>query len=727
MHSPAFILAFGTFGSIWMLLWGLGAVVPVVIHLWSRRRHQEVPWAAMEYLLAALKNNARRMRIEQLLLLAVRVGILLLLALALADPFVSRFAGLGQSLVRRGHTHRVLVLDGSFSMAARQGPLSRFQHAKQLAVELVENGTQGDGFTVVLAGDRPEAIIASPAFDPGDVIEEIEAVELPHAGMDLSATIRIVRGVIAGAAEEHPRLTDTKVSFLTDLQRNGWSEATAPAGRDSLARLAESASLELYDVAGDRVDNVAVTAVAQLDALATVAEPTAFRAVVRNFGAESRDPLTVEMLVDGRRAGSQTVRLEPQGQKAVSFKHRFLEPGEHAVEIRTADDLLPIDDRRFCSVPVRTSIGVLCVAGQQRAGHFLARALEPAPGANSKIRVQVVPETALLELDLGQFDSVFLMNIGRFGADESGVLRDFLAGGGGLVFFLGDRVDPENYNRLLAPGQDPARVLPGRIGKVSIAPPIGRHFDPKRYDHPIVEPFRGTSRTLEVPTIWRHFPLTPFEPSHARTALWLDNGDAMILTEHLGGGRVVLCATGADDSLDRSTDPATPWNNLATSRSFVALAQRILEYSLGARVQARNLSVHQDMTSTSPMHNVDRSLTVTDPGGETQRIRMAIDADRARWTFSDTRRCGIYSVELPEPAGTSELFAVNVDTRESDLERVEAEELPPGMVRELKFEPTGQTPHVEPPAPWPLFRILLGLLLALVLFETFLARHLGNP
>jgi hypothetical protein len=49
-----------------------------MIHWWSRRRFQETSWAAMEFLLAALRKNARRLRLEQWLLLAVRMAILAL-------------------------------------------------------------------------------------------------------------------------------------------------------------------------------------------------------------------------------------------------------------------------------------------------------------------------------------------------------------------------------------------------------------------------------------------------------------------------------------------------------------------------------------------------------------------------------------------------------------------------------------------------------------------------
>src|SRR5205807_555227 len=61
------------------------ASLPIIIHLLNRKRYRIVNWAAMRFLLAALKKNTRRMRLEQLLLLAIRTLILLLLVLAMAS------------------------------------------------------------------------------------------------------------------------------------------------------------------------------------------------------------------------------------------------------------------------------------------------------------------------------------------------------------------------------------------------------------------------------------------------------------------------------------------------------------------------------------------------------------------------------------------------------------------------------------------------------------------
>jgi hypothetical protein len=62
------------------------ASIPIIIHILNRRRFKVVPWAAMEYLLAAMRKNRRRLKFEQWLLLAVRCLVLALLGFALARP-----------------------------------------------------------------------------------------------------------------------------------------------------------------------------------------------------------------------------------------------------------------------------------------------------------------------------------------------------------------------------------------------------------------------------------------------------------------------------------------------------------------------------------------------------------------------------------------------------------------------------------------------------------------
>src|SRR5438105_15541504 len=113
--SIPILFAFG-FGYPLLLGWLAAAAAPIILHLWNKRKYREVSWAAIEYLLAALKKNSRRMRLEQWILLAVRTFLILLLVIAAAEPFLE---SAGLTFASGERTLKVLVIDGSYSMAYR--------------------------------------------------------------------------------------------------------------------------------------------------------------------------------------------------------------------------------------------------------------------------------------------------------------------------------------------------------------------------------------------------------------------------------------------------------------------------------------------------------------------------------------------------------------------------------------------------------------------------------
>ena len=272
MTSADSILGFG-FGNLVMLGWLGAAAAPLLIHLWSRRRYREVAWAAIDFLLAAMRKNARRIRIEQWLLLAVRTMLILLIVFALAEPF---FEQAGLNFVAGVPTHRVLVIDASFSMAYRPTDQDRFERAQELAVQIVEESTRGDAFTLVLLSSPPQVIVGNPAFEPHEVVEEIENLQLRHAGADLPATLVKVEEILELVRRDHPRLTQQEVYFLTDLQRTTWApefpgrEASTEFRRRS-RRLADWAVLRVIDLGQADSENLAVTEITTADSFSTIA------------------------------------------------------------------------------------------------------------------------------------------------------------------------------------------------------------------------------------------------------------------------------------------------------------------------------------------------------------------------------------------------------------------------------------------------------------------------
>ncbi|MHC4401319.1 MAG: BatA domain-containing protein [Planctomycetota bacterium] len=730
------------FVSPW-LLWGLFAMaVPLVIHLLSRRRYREMEWAAMEYLLAALRRSRRRMQLEQLLLLLLRTLIVALVVLAVAEPYLEESVF---SFVPGEPTHRVLVVDGSFSMAYKPTDRSRFEQAKEIATRIVKESPKGDGFTLVLLSAPARVVVGNPVFDRRDFLSEIEGLVLPHGTADLPTTLTKVEEILAKARREHRRLTRQDVYFLTDLGRVGWwidpaDSAARAAVRKLWERLSNQARLAVIDVGQQGAENLAVTGLDCDESFAAVGRDLEVEAKVANFVPQARSRQTVQLLVDGRRVEQKYVDLAPARVSedgptepaigAVRFSYRFDTPGDHILEVRLAEDALDVDNHRWLALPVKPFVHVLCVDGGPsggalgRATDYLITALAPEsdPLGRSLFRPEVVGESQLSELDLDRYDCLFLCNVGQFTRDEARALDDYLKNGGGVVFFLGDRVLPEAYNRELR-GNDPkspARLLPARLG--GLVTTHHNRLDPRGYDHPIVRNFAGHEEAgLSTTPVAQHFRLEIEKPSKAKIALAFDNGDPLIVEEPVHRGRVILFATAADDRF------MPRWGH-----SFLPIVRDTLGYAIGEQIKQRNLEVGQPLGTTVSAEAADGPLTIRRPDGGRDQIKIRAEETSGTWGYSDTTTSGVYSAQFDSPEAPSQSFAVNVDPAESDLKRITPKKLEEEVLTGLPFQyQTGWEQVDAEPASRPhlgsgLAKALLYAVLVLLLAETLLAWRFGH-
>ena len=112
---------------------------------------------------------------------------------------------------------------------------------------------------------------------------------------------------------------------------------------------------------------------------------------------------------------------------------------------------------------MRQAIRALCIDGRpsgksfRGAADYLAVALAPRaqPAGHALVQAEVAPESAIMDRNLGRYQCVLLCNVAQFTASEARVLDAYLRSGGNLVFFLGDQVLPDRYNRELADGATP--------------------------------------------------------------------------------------------------------------------------------------------------------------------------------------------------------------------------------------------------------------------------------
>lgn len=714
------------------LLAGVAAAsIPILIHLLNRRKFREMRWAAMRFLLEAIRKDQRRVRIEQWLLLALRTLLILLVVAAMAKPFLEAFG----NVIAGRRTHRVLVLDGSLSMAYMSGGTSRFDQAKELATRLVKESRGGDAISLILMGEPPKVVIGDPQPILTEVQKEIQELVLPHGATDLQATFEKINEVL-----EVSSISQKEIIFLTDLQSTSWRRRES-AGKDGLdpiiAKLeARRPRSVIIDLGRPGSENRAVTDLRIEAPVVTAGSPALVRGVIRNFGPSKAEGVLVRLTVDGRVGPEQSVDLPVGEDVPVVFNQQLSTPVDHVVEVAMDNDPLPLDDHRWLVVPVRESINVLLVDGHfksepfQAETDYLAQALAPtegSPGQPGAIRADVVRESQLLGRDLGTYyDVVVLCNVAQFSQAEVTALEDFLKQGGGLIVFGGDQVIADNYNRLLhAEGKG---LLPARIGP-SVGDATKKEaafgFNPLGYRHPVVAEFHGESDPVTAGLTralnWQyHKLLTPPKDSNAQVALAFDNGDPAVIEAPRARGKVFLVATSADAG----------WTTWPLHNSYPPVMQQMILQAAAGRLAERNIKVGQPYDQAFPASAASASATVLNPRGLSVPIRLKGAGGVSQLHFEQTELSGTYQVRINPTPTLETAFAANPDPAESDLAKLDqttlAQRLPGWNFDYLSSsrELTRSTASVGRRGE--LHRPLLYGALIVLLLESFLAWKFGH-
>ena len=212
------------------MLLGLAAlVIPIIIHLLNRRRHEVIDWGAMQFLQIS-KVTRRKLFLEELLLMLLRMGLIALLVLALAGFFTS-----SEWLARLQpppNRDVVLIFDGSSSMNYTGGGKTPQDAAKEWAADFVHGLTPGDAVAVFQARQQVVPVTAEPSRDLTRLVPQaVHDLPRPGGGCDLPAAVQS-----ANALLNKSERAERDVIVLTDGQRFGWSDPATLQRWEQLAR-----------------------------------------------------------------------------------------------------------------------------------------------------------------------------------------------------------------------------------------------------------------------------------------------------------------------------------------------------------------------------------------------------------------------------------------------------------------------------------------------------------
>jgi hypothetical protein len=496
-----------------------------------------------------------------------------------------------------------------------------FKIAKSKAKELIESladGSFGAVFPLIPNDNsRPEV-----TEDKRKMIENLENLTLSYSFTYNERRLEEIFGHLANAPNQKK-----EVILLTDFQRNGWT-------RENFQR---EWFIPVDVTSGMEIENRAISDVDFKDQKDSVK----IGVRISNYSkAPAKDLLATVLLGNDEIKGFLEIEPGGDGKKDFIFPKERIYPGEISGRVQIAHDNLAVDDVRYFVLPQTREFRVLIVDGDPREEarlsetYYLGRAVETISEI-IPLNLLIKDNDAFFDERLEEYNLVILANVGDLTPQKAREVEGFIEGGGVALIFLGDRVKSSVYNTLFKD------ILPGEVGNISEG------------NYSLTAPWPNTfsreiNEKLSQVEIKKLFHIQPGQSS--QIILSASDGSPFLIRREVKSGSVFLFASTADIS----------WNSFPLTPVFLPIIKSIFDLSHSTQSKKRNFIVGESIEIE--FSNETREATVRNPRGEVFKV------SRENPRFDKTLIPGIYGVE--ESGKTKYNFAVNVDPRESNLERV---------------------------------------------------------
>jgi hypothetical protein len=648
-----------------LYLAGLAALsIPLILHLVRRTPKGRQLFSSLMFLAPTPPTLTRRSRLDQILLLLLRLAALALLAFAFARPFLREAATLSMSSLP---SRRVaILLDTSASM--RRGDL--WQQASKLIEKELADLNPHDDVALYTFSDRLQAVVP---FDKADeasegnkaalVRQQVKELRPTWAGTDLATALVAVAGDLDTSGDVNQSTGEPQIILVSDLQKGSETEALQAFEWPDKVRLI------LRPVSVKQNTNAYAHLLASEedapDADPRVRVVSAAGSAGDQFYVNWRSDSAATMKTPQYKADATAVYVPPGQSRVVKLPRPA--GALLADRLAVAGDDHDFDNAWFVVPPKKQSV---------RLAYVGTDAADDAKGMQYYLRLAVagdplrqVEVTPLATGDsLGEPLPELIVVTRPISEALAGSLKTYAEQGGTVLIAPADAqaaaaiptlVDGATLGETAAAAGD-AEDEYLLLGEIDFTHPLFAPFANPKYSDFTKIHFWG-NWPIKAPTSGRGDqpaddpqPITPTNGRGFEVIARFDNREPALIEQSRGKGRIIVLAT--------NWRPAD--SQLALSSKFVPLVGGLVDLACGASVTLPSVAVNEPVAL--PAASESAETIVRKPDGK--QVKLPVGAAH----FTDTDQPGVYRAQV----GTEEVqFAVNLPAAESDTAPLDTERL----------------------------------------------------
>jgi hypothetical protein len=664
--------------------------LPIAAHLMNRRTRRRVVFPSIQLLASVSASQSSLFRLRRWWLLLLRCLAVMAVVLAFAQPVWLDASA--QSPDGRGEA-LVILIDRSASTAQQYAGVSATHWISVNAQRVLASLEPGvDSANIVYATAHPYAVLPTLTTNTDVLRAELESIEPTYERADLAGAMALAGKMLA----EHQG--GRRLVILTDLQASNWTDTLKRLSQ--LTTIPKGTSVTILPPNHAPPNNLALhepSAVPRMPRSGQLARLT----VLLTNHSDQPQATTVQMRINGRPADAQSLTVDPRQTREVAFDSMLDQADEYRVEFELPSDSLPADDRCYLMVHTTDRPQVVVVTDDdidlpETAGYFIVRSLAPRGDDLDNYEVIRVRSGQTSWPTLTIVAAVFVGDVGRMPEARTSELHRYMVHGGGVAYFCGD--GPVAANLTALDQLKPDGVLPwmptsqrdltSRIEPVTISGGDWRSPLLKRFD----EAGRHALTQIQIRRAWAGGEVD----ERAHTLLQYSDKTPALAWRGVGNGRLVLA----------NFSPGATHSDMGKHALFVALMQ-----ALADEMQAPNAKRGGGVVGQAVNFN---TAVVINPSGPVPVV-LHPDSNRpvdAAFSFDDQSSNitiaappvpGFYTTQQGETVLS--ITAINIDTRESDLRRISADDLQSalhtaGVESEIHSESVGSVFNVHGRSLW---------------------------
>ena len=608
--------------------------IPVLIHLYRGRQRDVIPWGAMQFLTQAATKGRSMERLEEWLLLALRVGAIVALIMALARPMVrSTWWGGGVA------SEVVLLVDDSLSMSRTIDGYSSWDRLKENVAEVVNGLDRSDRVQLMLASAGGQWLTGE-----GVVADNLGKSRIATLLEEVSPTLGVAT-LLDGLqrviyVEDEGKTRTRRLVVFTDQQANSWQLDEEGIWRqlEELRKNAEiPTAIEVVDCGHD-TEEMANLAVMQLESSRNSiqpGEPIELVATIENVGNEVSPSTSVQWLVDGEEESrTELEALQPKQTTQIKTTLRLQKHGNYAVGCRIDwQDQIDLDQHTSVVVEVADRLPILLVCDRElsnrskSAEDLLLASLGYSQGEeqdwHSVYYPKVITSQQLSAESLSNYRCVVIENLGQTDTANLERLTDYVTNGGGLWLALGTQTEREIFNGQWY--QDRQGLSPVSIAAVKTVPdtnePAGMIHPPEKAHPATMQLANTTQLDIDQARLYEHWQLAMHEDQAESISVLLESGDGSPLAvENLyGQGRLIV----------QAFPLGLEWTNLPQLKSYVVMVHDWLDYLTAGSVARYNLLPGNAIVATPPLGATFASAVLLTPTEKEMQLASQATGDGA--------------------------------------------------------------------------------------------------